>query len=412
MIYQLIGGVGGGAVNNCTISFNDGGTTRYAGQQCFSQQVGSCPSLSNPHDPINYGADATGANDSTGALNSAIGAGGDVVFGTAGTYKINFCNDCTASATPWSFCSGAHACSSLSNVGSSGGITYGVKLPANINIEGSSFNGNGTPAVTLKSTVTNAGIDAAILTTNGGGNTICGLDFQSTNTQAGPAPLGANPGEALLMINNSTVTVEDSSFENAWGDAAIAVQNDFTNVAPASVTIQYNSGNHNPTYMINTDSSNGVTIQNNYTIDASIGGEYDGCSNVSPAINHNNIYRYNYASGVNGNCAIASGNLSSCGGVFLGISGDDWPPGCNYSSDAVSHNYCTETSGLHSSQTMLIHSNTSANFSNSSCTGAGAPYACCTGSGAGNCQSSGANSSYSSDVLGPNCACDGVGPPC
>jgi hypothetical protein len=403
----------GGSVNNCTLSFNDGGTTRYVGQQCFSHDVGSCPPASSPADPYTYGADPTGAADSTSALNSAIAAGGDVVFGHAGTYLINFCSDCTGSGAPWSFCTGSHVCSGLSNIGVNGGFSYGVKLPANIKLEGSAFNANGTPAVELYTTIANAGTDAAMITTNGGGETICGLDFQQNNTQAGPAPLGPAPGQALVMINNSNVTLEDSSFENAWGDAAVIVEDDYTNVAPSGVTIRYLSGNHNPTYMVNTDSSNGVTIENVYSIDASIGGEYDGCSNVSPAINHSNLYQYNYVSGVNGNCAIASGNQSSCAGVFLGISADDWPPGCNYSSNTVSHNYCTETSGLSSSQAMYIHSEGSGlNFPNSSCTGSGAPYACCTGSGTGNCQASGAMATYTSDNLGANCSCNGVGPPC
>lgn len=361
-------------------------TNTPVGQACFASQVGVCPTLSNPHDPINFGADKTGAVDASQAVDNALKAGRDLFFGTAGTYKVNFCQDCSGSGTPWSFCTGANTCS-LTNVSD-----LGVILPANVQLECA-------PNVTLENTLTpttslRGGVahDMAMYWLQGSG-VLCGCNVIGSNTTGAFVDSNgkSNPGLWEVGIVSNNVTVEGNTIGGGWGDADVIVSHDINSLAPSGYLVQFNSFTRSAIYGFNTDESSGGRFTNNLLTDASVGGELDSCTNVSPEINQNNIYQQNEIVGALGN----SQNIL--------LTGSDTPPGCNYSTNSVVANFCTSAAGVSAN----IGQNNGGNlsFANTSCTGAGAPQPCCTGAGTGTCSAANNLASYSGNKFGANCSC-------
>jgi hypothetical protein len=213
------------------------------GAACFG--ASSYPTLTNPHDPINYGADNTGVNDSTTAINSAFSAGGDVQFGTAGTYLVTL---------------------------SSG---HGIIPPPKRILECAPG-----VAVTLIERSDNCGTDCGIVALQNGGNTVVGCDFQGGNSTAGPQRIGTKQGQFLIFISSNSDTVEGNTFENTWGNSAVQVNSDYTGILPANFMIQYNTFSHNAYYGPEVDLATSGAIENNLQTDGAMGPENDGCNNV------------------------------------------------------------------------------------------------------------------------------------
>src|SRR5262249_2198254 len=169
------------------------------------------PVLANPQDPVNYGADPTGASDSTAAIKSAM-AVGDVYFQTPGAYFINtFTNH------------------------------HGIVLRANRIVEC-------VPGVTIFEKADNSFGDYGIFETQNGGNTIVGCTIRGGNTAPGAQAQSNNQGQFLVMINGSNVTVEGCTFDSNWGNAAVQTNSDYTGRTPTNFSIQYNTFTHNPNY--------------------------------------------------------------------------------------------------------------------------------------------------------------------
>jgi len=271
------------------------GTNTPVGAVCFPSS--SYPTLNNPQDPVNYGADKTGVNDSTDAINNALGAG-DAYFSTPGTYLVSL---------------------------STG---QGIIPPAGRTIECA-------PGVTLIERAENGcnGHDCGILSLLNGGNTIVSCDFQDGNSAPGPVGIGSNR-QFLIMISSNDGTVEGNTFENAWGNSAVQVDGD-SSIIPSNFLIQYNTFSHNAYYGPEVDVANSGTIKNNLQIDGGMGPEDDACS-TSNSVNNVTIKNNELMTSV-GDCRTA-GQADCDGGAF--ITGGSYPPGCNYSTVTVANNYC------------------------------------------------------------------------
>jgi Bacterial Ig domain len=278
------------------------GTTTPVGAACFPSS--SYPALNNPQNPVAYGADKTGSNDSTAAINAALAAG-DAYFSTAGTYLISL---------------------------SSG---HGIVPPAGRTIECA-------PGVTLieHAEDSDGGGDVGILSLENGGNTVVGCNFQGGNSASGPVAIGANQGQFLIIISSDNDTVEGNTFQNTWGNTAVQVNSDYTGISPANFMIQYNTFSHNAYYGPEVDVASSGTIQNNLQIDGGMGPEDDGCS-TSNSVN-NVVIRNNEVKVSVGDCYTAG--QSECNDTAF-ITGGEYPPGCNYSTVTVENNYCQGKSG-------------------------------------------------------------------
>src|SRR5262249_22976862 len=147
-----------------------------------------------------YGADSTGVNDSTAAINKALTVG-DVYFGTPGTYYV-----------------------ALEHY-----LYYAIVPPAGRTIECG-------PGVTLIERTENAcgGNDCGIFSLLNGGNTVVGCDFQGGNSASGPVGISPSQGPELIEISSNNNTVEGNTFENTWGNTAVQVTRAYTNILPAN----------------------------------------------------------------------------------------------------------------------------------------------------------------------------------
>jgi hypothetical protein len=271
------------------------GTNTPVGAPCFPSS--SYPSLKNPEDPINYGADKTGVNDSTAAINAALSAG-DVYFKTPGTYLVNQNNGLI-----------------IPPAGRAIECAHGVTLVEQAE--------NGC-----------SGHDCGILTLYNGGNTVVGCDFQGGNSAMGAVPIGSNGGQFLIMVASNNDIIEGNTFENAWGNSAVQVNGD-NGTVPANFLIQYNTFLHNPYYGPEVDVASSGIIQNNMQTDGGIGPEDDACSG-SYSVNNVTIRNNELVTSV-GDCRVAG--QSGCDGDAF-ITGGSYPPGCNYSTVTVQNNYC------------------------------------------------------------------------
>lgn len=135
-------------------------------------------------------------------------------------------------------------------------------------------------------------------------------------------------------MDSSNILIEGNTFENTFANSAIQFATGSTGPGVTNSTMQYNTFSGNPYYGPAVTSGTNDTIQNNLSIDSPIGVENDGCT-TQPIGNitiQNNIVLV-----INGDCAVASPPNSGCdSGVF--ITGGDYPPSCNYSTNYVKVN--------------------------------------------------------------------------
>ena len=273
------------------------GTNIPVGAACFPSS--SYPTLNNPQNPVNYGADPRGANDSTAAIENAL-AQGDAYFSTPGIYLVSL--------------------SSGHGIVPSAGRTIAC-----------------APGVTLieRSEFSDSGNDVGILSLQNGSNTVVGCDFQGGNSAPGAVGIGTNQGQFLIIISSNNNTIEGNTFENAWGNSAVQVNDDYTGMLPANFMIQFNTFSHNAYYGPEVDVSTSGTIQNNLQIDGGIGTEDDSCSATYSV--HNLTIRNNELMVSAGDCYTAG--QSACNNTAF-VTGGSYPPGCNYSTVSVESNYC------------------------------------------------------------------------
>lgn len=216
------------------------------------------------------------------------------------------------------------------------------------------------------------GNDTAIIAAENSNTTICGCDFQGSNTGSGAKSLDNNQNQFLIMVSGgSNITIEGNTFENTWANSAIQFDTDYTGIGASSSTAKYNTFSGNPYYGPEVDNANGITIENNLSIDSPIGVEDDACSSLGPATNI--IVRNNMLQVLHGDCAV-TGSAGCDSAVF--ITGGNYPSGCNYSTNTVSGNFCTGSSVQQ------------AQVGNGSPGGGGTP------------------ASYSGDIMGSNCTCE------
>jgi hypothetical protein len=314
----------------------------------FTTDGFSCPAESNPQNPVTFGADSSGTNDSSVAIATALSSG-DVMFSTPGTYKVNL----TGSATNLT--------------------THGIVLPAGRKIECAA-------GVTLKETTAlpPAG-DAAMLWLANGGNEICGCDLQGANT--GTAPLGIQSisslwGQIGITGSGSGYTVENNTFENTSGNSSIFTSLDYSGSGPTNVTVRYNTFSRIPYYSFVLDGpTTTAAISHNYQTDGAIGNEWDNCGSGSAgsAI----TFTDNMTTVTSGDCVQFGGQSCSATGFASGV-----PSTCNYSGttfggSTANANYCTGTGTI-----------TAAYTNNSQVTNPAV---------------------YSSNILGSNCICQSGG---
>jgi hypothetical protein len=277
------------------------GTSTAVGAACFSRS--SCPALSNPQNPVSYGADNTGGKDSTTAFQNAVNAG-DLYISTAGTYLINGNNSVT-----------------------------GVIPPAGRKVECAA-------GVTLKTTLHGGSLDTGIIAIENNNTIVCGCDFQGGNTGSGAKVLDSNQYNWLIydLDGNTGALIEDNTFENSFGNAAVQVN------GASNATIQFNTFSGNAYYGPTINKGDSEIIQNNLSIDSPIGMEAGSCSGTSNTVT-NSLIQNNMVEVVHGDCAVASPSNSGCdNNVF--ITGGDYPSGCNYGSNSVKTNYCTGKVGV------------------------------------------------------------------
>jgi hypothetical protein len=303
------------------------GTSIKVGAGCLS--TASLPTITNPINPVVNGADPTGLADSSSAFQTSINAG-NVYFGTPGTYLIN------------------------SN----------VEPPSNRVIVCG-------PGVTLKTTRHNGTVTGIIY--NGGISnlTVAGCDFQGSNTGNGARFLDVNQGNFLIYLTDSSnILIEGNTFENTFANSAIQFATGATGPGVTNSTIQYNTFTGNPLYGAAVTSGANDTLQNNLVIDSVLGVEDDAC----PSAPIGNItLKNNMLKVVHGDCGVTSPPYSGCPPVAF-ITGGDYPPSCNYSTDVVTSNYCTGASAQR------------ATIANDAPVG-------------------GQAAQYSNDILGPGCLC-------
>jgi hypothetical protein len=270
------------------------GTSTPVGASCFPSS--SYPALNNPQNPVSYGADSSGYNDSTAAINAAL-ANGDAYFSTPGTYLVSL---------------------------SSG---HGIKPPAGRTIECA-------PGVTLIQNAQYASNDVGILSLEYGGNTVVGCNFQGASSASGAFPISSQ-GLFLIIVASSNDTIEGNTFQNGLGNSAIQVNKDYSNIVPANFMIQYNTFSHNAYYGPTVATATSGTMQNNLQIDGALGVEDNFCGSSYPV--GNVLIRNNELTTSVGDCYVAGQN--GCDGDAF-ISGGNYPPGCNYSTVTVNYNYC------------------------------------------------------------------------
>ena len=308
------------AISQCSASCqNIPGTNTPVGAGCFPTSIS--PSLTNPQDPVSYGADPTGVNDSTAAIKSAM-AVGDVLFKTPGSYFIN------------TFTS-----------------NHGIILPAGRVVKCRA-------GVTIFETANNVFGDWGIFETVNGGNTIVGCTIRGGNTAAGAQAQSNQEGQFLVLVNGANVTVEGNTLDSTWGNSAVQTNSDFIGVAPANFVIQYNTFTHNPNYGPNVTDANGGIVQNNLIQDSSVGVENESCTNSPPHFTHNVTVKNNEITVSVGNCGVVG---PPCSGP-MNLTGGTAPPTCDYTTNVVSGNYCTGKNGVQNVLITNTASGTSATY--------------------------------------------------
>lgn len=283
--------------------------------------------LNNPQNPVAYGADATGTNDSTSAFQNAINAGDLDVH--AGVYKI--LGTVTVPDARNIRCESGAA---LANQTSSSSWTM---FQFNGNTSGSFFD----------------------------------CQFRGPNYNINAKPGSQQNFEEFIFIqsigNNGTtgnILISGNDFDGAGGFVgSIGIYaNDSNQPPPHNVRIAYNTFEHCGYYAVQLTSGENNLIDHNILNDCSGFVEADdtGQQNTDNVIDSNHL-TFTYGIGMN-----YPGCNPGCG--FDGLTGGANASGgyFNYSGNMVSNNI---VDGTHPSSILIDGNNTPAQYNNNTCTG-------------------------------------------
>ena len=85
-----------------------------------------------------------------------------------------------------------------------------------------------------------------------------------------------------MVSGSSNILIEGNTFENTWGQLSSQFNTDYTGLASTNSTVQYNTFSGTILWS-EAHNGNGITIQNNLSIDSPIGVEDDQCANCGAA---------------------------------------------------------------------------------------------------------------------------------
>ncbi len=249
------------------------------------------PALNNPQNPVSYGADATGVNNSANAFQNAIKVGDLDV--PAGTFRID----------------------------------SAVQVPSNRNIRCE-------PGAALKYTTTG---DIAMFQWNGTvGGSVFNCHFQGSyyNAQGKPGPASSAFQEFLFIQSIGGVggglTIANNDF-NGIGGWIAAIQlyaNDANQPGPQNNLITHNTFEHCGAYAVQITSGKNNTVSYNTLTDCNgfIEADDTGQENTGNVIDHNTL---TYVYGV------AQWNP---GPAYLALTCGASPQGFNYGGNTCSNN--------------------------------------------------------------------------
>ena len=289
------------------------------------------PTLVNPQNPLNHGADSTGIADSTSAFQAALNAG-DVQV-SAGTYYI-------AGHLNWP--SGRHMqCAQ---------------------------NSNGTPAAYLKNTSQTMGYMIQAQGTVGSSIFYCG--FWGPNYNLNAQTVASNNNDAFVFIygpNGSGFQLVGDDFNGIGGEqaAVMVYAGDSSQPPPAGTVISWNTFEHCGYYAVQLTSATNTAISHNTVNDCSgmIEPDDTGEANRGNVVDSNHM-TFTYGVGCR------STILANCNG-FDGLTCGAAPEtGFNFSGDTCSNNI---VDGPHGSTICTVspcsHGDPPANYTSNTCTG-------------------------------------------
>ena len=192
------------------------------------------PTLSNPVNPLSYGADNTGVNSSSDAFQNAVSAG-DVLI-PAGTYKI----------------------------------TTQIRVPNNRNVRCAD------PAtVTISFPQSTNGY--AFLWAGTGPGSIANCTFTGTNTAHPAGYVAANQWNHFVEIEYGAhdIWVGNNYFRNCWGNACVHTYTNDNKPATNNIIIRNNQFENCGIYGPTTDATTNQYIVYNIAVDCTIGPESD-----------------------------------------------------------------------------------------------------------------------------------------
>lgn len=301
---------------HAAICQNIPGTNIPVGAACLPRS--EYPVLKNPVNPLNYGADPTGATNSGPAFQEAVNSGHDLTV----TCPSGM-NSCTYRISD---ASGRNPIVISSRID--------IQCQANV-------------------TLYNPDLDrfnSAMLTfykARGGG--VQGCNMIGANSGPPPLNLGGGYSNFLVQVIDSThVLVEGNTFGNTWADSALKLATGSTGPGATYTLIRFNTFTANPLYGVAITSGGYDTIRNNLIIDSGTGVEANAGEAMDGHIlidQNMEIYEYGGCSAL-GNEGCDYGIGFTGGGYVDSFSGSNYP---YYATNVVTRNYCTG-SGLQNAE--------------------------------------------------------------
>ena len=239
------------------------------------------PTLIAPvQNPVTYGADPAGVNDSTAAFQKAVDAGDMLI--PSGTYKI------------------------------SGQIT----VPSNRNIQCAVAN----KTIIKNPNSTNGNV--FLIPAGTGWVSVSNCDFEGTNTSQPPKYVAAYEWNYFVEIEYGAhdVEVENNYFRNCAGNACVHTYTNDTNPATTNITVRNDEFDNCGIYGVTTDGTTNSYIGYNIAVDCTIGPESeDALQPLNTGLIEQNHMTRKYGTG-----------WENAGGVALSLT-CGWSNGLNYS---------------------------------------------------------------------------------
>jgi len=284
------------------------GTQNKVGAACLPRS--QYPVLKHPVNPLNYGADPTGATNSANAFQNAINTGHDVIVTCPRNMKF-----CTYM---------------ISDAAGPGPVVISTRL--NIQCQSN---------VTLYNPDLDELDSGMLIFYEAPGGGIQGCNLIGSNNGPAPLDLGGGYGNFLLNVTDSSnILIEGNTFGATWADAAVKLDTGSTGPGATFINIRYNTFNANPLYGVAISSGGHINIQNNLIYDSETGVEVNDGEAMDGHIyiaENMEIYQYGGCEAAgNENCNYGIGITG--GGTVDSFSGTVYS---NYSTNVVTKNYCT-----------------------------------------------------------------------